>query len=161
MKGLFRHLTLPKFFIRHPTLRAKNARHPTFKICLTLDIQLQKDITKVIPGRHSKLCFQVDTQNCNIFVLDTRHWPPFKCPKNAHNSWNFVHTWPRVWDSMFWPQKKSKWYKHDKNSHLCGRISKSPRGVIAATFFLITAKIDRFSPITANLHNLIVASCKT
>ena len=41
-----------------------------------------------------------------------------------------------------------------------GRISKSPRGIIAATFLLITAKIDRFSLITANLHNSIAANCK-
>ena len=41
-----------------------------------------------------------------------------------------------------------------------GRVSKSPRGVITATFLLITAKIDRFSLITANLHNLIAANCK-
>ena len=52
----------------------------------------------------------------------------------------------------------SRLYNDFSNS---GRISKSPRRVIAATFFLITAKIDRFFLITANLHNLIAARCKT
>ena len=54
----------------------------------------------------------------------------------------------RLCETMTTPVSKSEPY--------IGRILKSPRGIIAATFFSITAKIDRFSLITANLHNLSI-----